>query len=201
MRNQRPCTCDRFTPGQDYLPGIDCRQCWLFHNSSGCNKYWGGTGITGVCKVRKLKKIQSKTVGPGTKLKELLASLGFKEEPGCPCKAHAKQMDAWGCDECEKRIDEIVGWLRAEATRQGKFFADFAAKMLVMRAIQQSRASVPKAATLTADVPPWEIVPLLMVEKKPRFPPEAKHWPNFQEALEQAKHRFTHRPWWAELET
>lgn len=23
-------------------------------------------------------------------------------------------MDAWGCDECEKRLDEIVGWLEEE---------------------------------------------------------------------------------------
>lgn len=48
-------------------------------------------------------------------------------------------MDAWGCDECEQRIDEIVGWLREEAGKRGLPFLDIAGRMLVKRAIRNAR--------------------------------------------------------------
>lgn len=54
------------------------------------------------------------TRGPGTELKRLLSRLDIVATGGCPCNEHAAQMDAWGCDECEKRLDEIVGWLQEE---------------------------------------------------------------------------------------
>lgn len=52
--------------------------------------------------------------GPGYELKRLLSRLGMASDAGCGCDQRAAQMDAWGCDECEKRLDEIVGWLEEE---------------------------------------------------------------------------------------
>lgn len=81
------------------------------------------------------------THGPGTELKKLLAGwpLRITYTPDCPCRSHAAQMDAWGCDECERRIDEIVGWLREEAHKRGLPFVDVAGRMLVRRAIRNAR--------------------------------------------------------------
>lgn len=77
----------------------------------------------------------------GTHLKLMLQRLGIqaKADGQCPCNYHAKQMDAWGCDECERRIDEIVGWLREEADKRGLPFLDAAGRMLVRRAIKNAR--------------------------------------------------------------
>jgi len=85
--------------------------------------------------------------GPGDELSKLLKRLGITYTPDCPCRSHAAQMDAWGCDECERRIDEIVGWLREEAHKRGLPFLDVAGRMLVRRAIKNARkqAGEPKA--------------------------------------------------------
>jgi len=83
--------------------------------------------------------------GPGTEMKKLLAGwpLYITATENCPCNRHAAQMDAWGPDECERRIDEIVGWLRVEAERRGLPFADVAGRLLVRRAIRNSRKQPP----------------------------------------------------------
>jgi hypothetical protein len=58
------------------------------------------------------------SVGPGTELKSIFKSNGV---PSCQsCSSLALQMDQWGSDECEKRIDDIVedmlprakGWVK-----------------------------------------------------------------------------------------
>ena len=40
---------------------------------------------------------------------------------------------------CEQNIDEIVGWLREEATKRGLPFLDMAGRLLVKRAIRNAR--------------------------------------------------------------
>jgi hypothetical protein len=55
-------------------------------------------------------------------------------------------MNAWGADESEKRIDEIVGWLREEATKRKLPFIDAAGRLLVRRAI----ANAKRKSTLTS---------------------------------------------------
>jgi hypothetical protein len=78
--------------------------------------------------------------GPGTFLKNTLRRwLKIEPSGNCPCEKHAMVMDAWGPDECEKRIDEIVGWLREEAVRRGLPFLDAAGRMLVRRAIKNAK--------------------------------------------------------------
>ena len=79
--------------------------------------------------------------GPGTELKKMLAGwpLYIKTTENCSCNRHAQTMNAWGCDECERRIDEIVGWLRDEAKKRKFPFFDAAGAMLVRRAIKRAR--------------------------------------------------------------
>jgi hypothetical protein len=83
--------------------------------------------------------------GPGTEMKALLSGwpLYITASEDCPCNRHAAQMDAWGPDECERRLDEIVGWLRVEAERRGLPFADVAGRLLVRRAISRARRHDP----------------------------------------------------------
>lgn len=77
--------------------------------------------------------------GPGTELKKLLRSVGIVASPGCSCNARAQRMDERGCDWCEQNLDEIVGWLREEATKRRLPFIDAAGRVLVRRAIANAR--------------------------------------------------------------
>lgn len=85
------------------------------------------------------KFYKSITGGPGTELKILLKYIGITATPNCKCNARAKQMDAWGCDICESKMDEIVGWLKEEATNRKLPFIETAARLLVKRAIKNAR--------------------------------------------------------------
>jgi len=53
--------------------------------------------------------------GAGTELHKIFSWFGFKQTDDCDCQDNAKKMDAWGADECERRIDTIVKWVEAEA--------------------------------------------------------------------------------------
>ena len=81
------------------------------------------------------------THGPGTELKKLLKKVGITASPNCSCNARARTMDQWGCDKCEENIDEIVGWLREEATKRKLPFVDIAGRMIIKRAIKMARKS------------------------------------------------------------
>lgn len=91
----------------------------------------------------KIKTLTTDTIinrsGPGTELKKLLTKIGIKSSPNCSCNARAKIMDNWGPDECEKHIDEIVGWLKEEATKRKLPFVEYAGKLLVKRAISNAK--------------------------------------------------------------
>jgi hypothetical protein len=76
---------------------------------------------------------------PGTALKALLSWLRIDVGKGCACKNRAAQMDRWGCDECERRIEQIVGWLREEAGKRRLPFANVMGRMLVRLAIRNAR--------------------------------------------------------------
>jgi len=79
------------------------------------------------------------TSGPGTELKKLLSLVGITATPNCSCNARARTMDANGCEWCEAHLDEIVGWLREEATKRKLPFVDMAGRVLVRRAISNAR--------------------------------------------------------------
>lgn len=78
-------------------------------------------------------------VGPGTVMTVLLRKLGFKHETGCRCKDRAKQMNAWGPDECERRVDEISGWLAEGAKNKGIPYLPALGKRLISVSIGISR--------------------------------------------------------------
>lgn len=79
------------------------------------------------------------THGPGTELKKLLKKVGITASPDCSCNARARLMDERGIEWCEQNLDEIVGWLREEASKRGLPFMDMAGRMLVNRAIKNAR--------------------------------------------------------------
>ena len=85
------------------------------------------------------------TGGAGSELKSLLRSLGIASSQNCSCNARAKQMDEWGPDECEKRLPEIVDWLREQAEARRLPFVRFAAEQAVRLAIRRARRRAKKA--------------------------------------------------------
>ena len=79
------------------------------------------------------------THGPGTELKKLLKLIGITASPDCSCNARARLMDERGIEWCEANIDEIVGWLREEASKRGLPFVDMAGRMIVCTAIRRAK--------------------------------------------------------------
>ena len=89
------------------------------------------------------------TSGPGTELKKLLKRVGITASPTCSCNARARTMDEEEAREpgwCEAHLDEIVGWLREEATKRGLPFVDMAGRVLVKRAISNARKAEARRA-------------------------------------------------------
>ena len=82
--------------------------------------------------------------GPGTELKKLLGKIGITAKPNCSCNARANTMNQKGIEWCEQNIDEIVGWLKEEATKRKLPFIDYAGKLLVKRAISNARKNASK---------------------------------------------------------
>ena len=82
---------------------------------------------------------QRRAAGPGAELTKLLARIGITAKPGCSCKRHASQMDAWGPDGCEANLEKIVGWLRQEAQKRRLPWVDSAGRLLIKRAIANAR--------------------------------------------------------------
>ena len=81
--------------------------------------------------------------GPGTELKKLLSWVGIRATEGCQCDDRALLMDIMGADECEERLDEIVGWLEEEAAERGLPFVRSVASLAVTQAIRNSRRQGP----------------------------------------------------------
>ncbi len=90
------------------------------------------------------------TVGPGTELKKLLAAWPWKikASPTCPCNRMARQMDEWGCDECEKpeRIAEILSFMEPEARKRKLVWSETAARAAIWLAIRRARRAERKAS-------------------------------------------------------
>jgi hypothetical protein len=78
-------------------------------------------------------------VGPGTELKRLLAKVGIYPTPECKCTQRATAMDSEGPDWCRENVETIVDWLEEESTRRKLPFVRLAGKLLVLRAIHNTR--------------------------------------------------------------
>jgi hypothetical protein len=74
-----------------------------------------------------------------------LKLVGIAATPNCSCNARAAKMDQEGVEWCEAHLDEIVGWLREEATKRGLPFLDAAGRVLVRRAISNARKEAARA--------------------------------------------------------
>jgi len=77
--------------------------------------------------------------GAGTELKKLLGKIGIYSSPNCSCNKRAATMDKNGIQWCEDNIDTIIGWLKEEATKRKLPFIEYAAKLLVKRAISNAK--------------------------------------------------------------
>ena len=80
------------------------------------------------------------TCGPGCQLRRTL-SWFVRDDGKCGCTEFAAQMDAWGPDECFRRIEEIVEHLRGAAEKKGLPFIATAARIMIGRAIEAARAA------------------------------------------------------------
>jgi hypothetical protein len=90
--------------------------------------------------IRQCRKPRPTTCGPGCQLRRSLAWWGIRDDGSCGCDSFAAKMDAWGPDECWKRIEEIVEHLRQAAEKKGLPFIATAARIMVGRAIEAARA-------------------------------------------------------------
>lgn len=88
---------------------------------------------------------QERPCGPGCQLKKSLAWWGIRSSGSCGCDSFAAKMDAWGCDECWQRLEEIVEHLRQSAAEKGLPFIATAARIMVGRAIEAARKEVAHA--------------------------------------------------------
>jgi len=88
-----------------------------------------------------LIKDPASTCRAGAALHELLAGPPFFFASGgdCGCESFAAQMDAWGCDEVIRRIDQVVAHLEQQAARRGLPFHRVAGRILVRRAVRNAR--------------------------------------------------------------
>ena len=80
--------------------------------------------------------------GPGCQLKRTLAWWGVRDNGTCGCTEYAAQMDAWGPDGCEAKLDEIVAHLLEQAVKKSVFLGAvpaIAVVPLVRRAIAAAR--------------------------------------------------------------
>ena len=80
--------------------------------------------------------------GPGCQLRRTL-SWFVRDDGTCGCTEYAAQMDAWGPDGCEERLDEIVAHLLEQAAKRSVFLGAVPAAAvipMVRRAIAAARA-------------------------------------------------------------
>ena len=95
--------------------------------------------------IRQCRKPLPTTCGPGCQLRRSLAWWGIRDDGSCGCDSFAAQMDAWGPDECFRRIEDIVEHLRQAAEKKGLPFIATAARIMVGRAIEAARAAATPA--------------------------------------------------------
>lgn len=79
--------------------------------------------------------------GPGCQLRKTL-SWFVRDDGKCGCTEYAAQMDAWGPDVCEDKLDEIVAHLLEQAVKKSVFLGAvpaIAVVQIVRRAIEAAR--------------------------------------------------------------
>lgn len=77
--------------------------------------------------------------GPGTILKEMLATVGIRSTTTCACNSTARKMDDWGPERSLEHIEEIVDVMARTARERRLPFARVAGRALVRLACWRSR--------------------------------------------------------------
>ena len=78
--------------------------------------------------------------GPGTILKALLGTIGFR--PCETCRGYATKMDREGPDWCTDNEETILDWLQKNAKKRGVPFIRSVGRVVLRRAIKQSRKTI-----------------------------------------------------------
>lgn len=79
--------------------------------------------------------------GVGFELEKLIKKLHLKPAAGCKCASRIQRMNTEGVDWCSNNIDTIVGWLEEEADRAKLPFNRTVAKLLIRRAISNTKTN------------------------------------------------------------
>jgi len=99
--------------------------------------------------IRTCRRPLPRTCGPGCQLKRLLSWFGIRDDGKCGCDEYAAQMDRWGPDGCEERMDEIVSHLLEMAAARSVILG--ATPALVVRGfVAQAIAAARRDATPAA---------------------------------------------------
>ena len=99
------------------------------------------------CPASPRRSVSPTTCGPGCQLRRTL-SWFVRDDGTCGCAEYAAQMDSWGPDDCEERLDEIVAHLLEQAAKRSIFLGAVPAAAvipLVRRAIAAARAEATPA--------------------------------------------------------
>lgn len=92
-------------------------------------------------KSKNVKMVDRKDGGAGTELKKLLKLVGITASPNCSCNARAARMDDEGIQWCKDNVDQIVSWLKEEASKRHLPFANFIGRRIVKLAISRAEKS------------------------------------------------------------
>jgi len=83
--------------------------------------------------------------GPGTELEKLISWFKTKDKK-CKCADRVQKMNHWGPDKCKENIETILNWLEESAKQYKLPFVRFAARWIVLTAIEKSKCTLKKSS-------------------------------------------------------
>jgi hypothetical protein len=90
---------------------------------------------------------------PGTELKKLISWFYSPDKRKCKCATRIAKMNKWGPDGCEQRMDTILRWLKHSARINNIPYFELAVRILVRKAIKNSRLQLQQLPGKTAPLP------------------------------------------------
>jgi len=88
--------------------------------------------------IRDRSELELMAAGVGTELHSLLLRIGFVITSSCKCLEHIKRMNKLGVAWCRENTEEILGWIKSEASRRKVPFVRLAVLGLVKLAIYKA---------------------------------------------------------------
>jgi hypothetical protein len=97
-------------------PLLTCPSCGYSVAEIGGESHWRRTCKPKAVAIQSPALPPSDLTGPGSRLAEVLKSLGLPTSySGCQCAARTRQMNAWAVSGCREHRGEIIGWLQEAA--------------------------------------------------------------------------------------